>query len=735
MADRELRLRIGAAVDASFNTVMTSVVEAVKRARKQIQGEMNASARAIVSAQKQATKEIQATVQQEAKVHKLITKDVEKDVARAAKQRVALEKAANREVEADLRRHNAERARVAREHERIFKKEERDRARSQDQGNRDMSRRSAVMARVGMSALSGGMRLAGSAMHAFGLEVDPLSQIQASVEREKIATSISNQAWIPSGGPPGADTKVDPQKIIADATKAGIATGIDTNEILQGVEKYVSHTGDLETVTKHMTEIGKVAKANGSTFNDMAMAMSEIANEMVGVEDKGAAAFQVVRALAGQGQVTAIELRDQAKYVAMITSQSNFYKIDPRHKATLEKQGITDDTAQRMAVIGGLAQMARSKGGRVTARMAMQSSMAFMRDLANPTEIKRFKEFGLNVYQDAGHTQLRDPVQMILESFRVARAKGGVNRDVLNRIYTNQQSRAVANAFAQDYNDSYKVGADQGIKGENERHKFAMERLTDNFEKLIGTAQKMDQIDRAFADSMKTVDSQTKIFNNQMGQATDQLMKGLAPAILAMTPAILAATGALADFFNWLSRTNEKEADKRHRQATGNALQATGLAEDVAATALKGAGGPVKLTEQQQKHLDDQRAALEKAIAEKQQAVNKEEEGRRGPLGFIPGVGSTYSTMDDKALEKEAEGDIYAKKLLEDRKQLTAMKEQLGDLTTSLDKLEVLKGMGKLQIVPGEEPMKVEIVKDNTAKPPGVQPHTDGLGDVDSNSH
>lgn len=725
MADRELRLRIGAAVDASFNTVLTSVVDAVKRARKQIQGEMTASTRAIASAQKQASKEIQAAVQQETKTHKLLTKDLEKDVARSAKQRVAFEKAANREIEQDLRRHNAEKVRAERESERASKKKVQN-------SDRDMSRRSALVARAGMAAMSAGMRYAGSAFHAMGFEIDPTSHLQGSVEREKMATSISNQAWIPGGnGPAGSQDKVDPQKIIADATRAGIATGIDTNEILQGVEKYVAHTGDLETVTKHMVDIGKVAKANGSTFNDMAQAMSEIANEMVGVEDKGAAAFQVVRALAGQGQVTAIELRDQAKYVAMVTSQSNFYKIDPRHKATLEKQGITDEVGQRMAVIGGLAQMARSKGGRVTARMAMQSSMAFMRDLANPTEIKRFKEFGLNVYQDKGHTQLRDPVQMILESFRVARAKGGVNRDVLNRIYTNQQSRAVANAFAQDYNDQYKNAQTAGIKGEKERHTYAMEKLTDNFEKLIGTAQTMDQIDKAFADSMKTVDSQAKIFNNQMGQATDQLMKGLTPAILAMTPAILAATGAVADFFNWLSRTNEKQADQKQRQATGNALTATRLAEDVASTALKGAGTePVKMTEQQEKHLQSIRGDLEKQIAIKQKAVNEEEQGRDR------WVGPKYETMDDKTLGELAKSDAAAKKLFEDRKQLTGMKEQLGELSNSLDKLEVLKGMGKLQIVPGEDPLKVEIVKDNTAKPPGAAvPHTDGVGDVDSDSH
>jgi hypothetical protein len=507
---------------------------------------------------------------------------------------------------------------------------------------------------------------------------------------------------------------------------------METNDLLQGIEKYVSHTGDLQTILANMEDMAKMAKANGSSFNDMAIAASELANEMGDIPNKGKAVFDTMRALAGQGQVTAIEIRDQAKSAAMIAAQANFYKIDPRHKETLENAGVKDEVGQRIAVLGGLAQMARGKGGRVTARMAMQSSMAFMRDLANPTEIKRFEGHGLDVYTDKSKSMLRDPVQMLMEAFKKAQSDGhdgGLNRNVLNNIFTNQQSRAVTNAFAQTYNEEYKKAAAEGVIDSTKRHQRAMDKTVESFEKLLGTTQSVNQINESFSKALNTTESQAKIMNNEIGKATDELAKAFLPALKAMTPAIVFAIGAISKFAEkMLGTTQEKDDTKRTE---------LGLRGVNTLSTLKSGLRQGTLTQEEILEAQERKKEIEAELEARRKKIT-EDKGQR----FISIKGKwneamrTESEADasdaflNEAAQQEGSAGAAAQRVIQDRRAMASLEDTLQQIVAGLATARSRESEGTFKVT-ADKPIEVHIVQDSSAKP-GAEPVTKGVANPNS---
>lgn len=738
MADRQLRLLVGAAIDASFGQVMQSVVEAAKRARRQIAAEMTAGAKDGAKAQKVAAQETVAAIGTTAVAAKSAKEQADAmaaDVLRKAKsnarEKVAIEKSAMAETESDLRRHNAKRIAAARE---AAKEEEKaNRSKGSPQG---LSRGGALLMRAGGAAIGMGTRMVGSVMQGMGVDTTLQGQLHSASSRQSLAIDVSSQGYIGSGkGPTGSGTYVDPNEIMNQARSVGNETGTDTKDVLEGMERFVKMTGDLKTARDSMSEIGKIAKANGADMGDMMEAAANISISMGEIPDKGKHLGEIMRTIAGQGHLGAVTIKDMAASMGRLTAQANFFKLDPMSAATLTNAGVTDPTGQRIAVMGAMTQWARAKGGRVTARQATQSSMAFIRDMSSASQVKRMAGQGINVYADAGHTQVRDPLQMFLEVTKKARVNGGLNRDVLNNVFGKQQSRAVADAMAQDYNAAYKKAAESGITDETMRHQKAMESLTETFQNYLRVTQSGQEVTMKFNAAMAKTESQANIMNNQLGKAADELLHALLPAVQALTPALVSASQGFADWFANITGSKDKksfdDAAKTDMSST-NALSLVNQVVETASTSrevvnMAGPGmttevGHSTITTAQEKEARLALTSLRAEVAKRQAFVSKEGEGRRGP---IPGVGEHYKNLSDEQLNKEAQGDAFAAQYKQDKIQLDMLKGTLEKLSTAIDKLDVLKDMGRVQ--------EVAIVADHTSPPGGgASPQTSGTADVDS---
>jgi len=752
MAERELKLRIGASIDANFNSVMSAVKESQKRAAREVAQEAKRAAKEASDAQKKAiketedaakraAKEVERTAKQSAKAEvearrqavrdqqnalktldqwqKRALKDrlgeekrVNTEVARNVRERVRLEREAMREVERDLKQHMRNRA------------NEEAKGGGSGSGGGPIGRRTfgdrlvtGLALRASSAALAAPTRFVGSMLRGMGVETGLESHIRGATEREKMAMNIANNAWMPQGGgPAGSTTRRDPAAIQRMAMDTGIATGLDGKDVLGGIQKFVALTGDLKTMEESMGDLAKLSKANGAEFEDMAEAAGNISNAMGDIPNKGKAINDVLRVLAGQGQMTAIEIKDQAKNIGMLTAQSNFFKIDPLSAKTLAGAGVTDEAGQRIASVSALAQMARSKGGRVTAKTAMQSAMAFMRDLANPLEVKRMYGAGIDVYADSSHTKVRDPLQMMLEVFRKGQGKGGVNRDVINRLLPNQQSRAVVNAFSQTYNDAYEQAAKKGITQETERHKFAMMAVTEEYQKMLGMTQKNTQIETAFGEAMKTTDSKTKILNNQFGKVADILINTFAPALTdVINKWIMPAAQAFAGWADTILNPG-KDVDKGV-EASNKAYNAFG---DIRAGIQGKTFDPEKF-----KAAQEANKALDVAVGKKYSETTELAKPFSGPGG---------DKFDQKIYDKFLSGAAgeankeLAVKYKTSVDSLQSMQDTQKKLSNAIDEMNRLHNEKKLKDV---EPQKVIIVEDKTNRP-GATPKTPGTMNPDA---
>lgn len=744
MADRELRIKVGAAIDSSFQSVMREVVDATKRARKQIVSEMRGSANESARAHKDGAKETEKVFLDTAKVAKSVAGQMKKDAAQAAKERVKEEKSAFKEVERDLKAHNrnmnAEIKRGIAEERSAQRAANRERiaaakdwARQEKDLNREMnahvsqarrlnrqggggrgqddfwhlSRGGALALRTTGAVVGGAARLAGSALRGMGVDTSLQSQLAGSVDREDLAMKLANTAWISSGkGPAGSQERTDPKSILGGATSAGIATGTDTEDVLKGLDKFVAMTGDLQTAQSVMEEIGKTAKANGAEFHDMMEASAAVSNAMGDMTNKGPAITAVMRAMAGQGQLSAIEIKDLAKNMGYLTAQANNFKIDPMTAKVLTDVGITNDTTQRVAVAGALAQYARQKGGRISAKQATRSAMTFLGDLANPHEVKRMLGAGINPYADAGHTQVRDPLQMILEIFRHGRTKGGVSLDAINNLIPNQQSRAVVNSIGQDYNAAYKKAAAGGIMNEDARHHAATKAVIESFEGILKTTQSLNEVDMKFTETMKDAKSQSIVLNNEFGKLTDQLRDSLTPALGSLVTVVREMNPymqAALNFYKKMAGISDSDSDAQ----TGD-VEAKGLLA---------------------------RRALNKGIA----------------AGHVPGEAYDQANVAEDALKAEIK---RTKTRLDSKvdvdKKMSLATIGLHDTTKGVRSLEIEKlngnlkelteQLGKLQVAQeqagttnrnavNDEIQKVELVN---LPHPGAKPATRGLSSADA---
>jgi TP901 family phage tail tape measure protein len=94
--------------------------------------------------------------------------------------------------------------------------------------------------------------------------------------------------------------------------------GLDVDQLLGGVEKFVALTGNIEAARAALDTFGKVASASGSSVEEINIAAAAL-NTNLGVTGKEMeAAFG---ALLAQGKAGAVELKDMASILAGLTPQ------------------------------------------------------------------------------------------------------------------------------------------------------------------------------------------------------------------------------------------------------------------------------------------------------------------------------------------------------------------------------------------------------------------------------
>jgi hypothetical protein len=531
----EIKIRVGAALDASVQKTFDTAEKAAAKAAARTQKAWEKSARDQVRTQEKADRETskllekkvreeqraanaiareeQRSVRQRERENRQLTREVEQE----ARRRVQAERQAMREIERELAQHNRTRVReaaaAAREAER------RSRQFFGGGGGRiGIGRRAAIGVSRGAAVLYGyGGAAAASQMRALGVETNLGALANRGVENQALAQTIINAA--PSTtGMSVPDRQAAAASLLSQSKQVATGTATDTSEVLDSLRAFVAKTGDLDTARKVIGDIATMSKATGSSLEDMGSAAAEIANHLGDVPDKAASTMAVMRAIAGQGKLGAVEMRDMSTQMAKLASSAQ------KFEGGIEKN---------IALMGVLAQESKLTGGSASSSQAATAVMRFAAGMSNKTLLKHWAAEGIRVFADEGNTKLRSAPELILEAINATKG----NQAKLAQLFPSGIGVRAVQGFA-------------AIYSEHGGGKAGLEAVAAEFRRLSSAAMTQEEVTRAFSAQMDLTQSKVQRFNNEMQQTVEQLQNNAIPAFEALAPIVLDVAKGLSGFLD-----------------------------------------------------------------------------------------------------------------------------------------------------------------------------------------
>lgn len=537
MSDPAIRIRVGAAVDRDIGKAFRPIVDAAKDARRQVEAEMDRLWESV-NGGRRAGKAGQGPY-----------RSVVREAERAANQVVAAEKRKQRALETEerkaVRRREAAERHVARIKDRYFADQQREgeraerlAARSAERSRKDNVGRlrgvaggsAETLGKIGRGALG----VAGSIARGAGVQTDLGSYIGQAVDIETRAGELSAAAYDEQRD---KGKRIDPRELVAVARNVGREAAFDPARVLEGLQAFVGKTGDLATGQAALPGLAKLARATGTSLEDMVGAAGEASKSLGDVgpgkefetaADKGMALVNVLRLMAGQGKVGAAELKDMARYGGRLAAAS---------------QAFGGDAAQNMGDMGALAQLAIARGGAASAAEAATSVAGFANTLKTPARVKEFKGHGVDVFaKGGGFKSVRD---ILKESSSAAVERGGENAPLeFKKMFANVKGGQAADpafqAYVKAFRKSMEVTNDKTKA--DKAGKAAIDELFDTFGKAISENEEKESFDR----SMQTGAAKVQLFNNKLSEIGGQIAERVLPQLQKLAPYVVGAAEAFA---------------------------------------------------------------------------------------------------------------------------------------------------------------------------------------------
>ena len=757
-----VRIKVGAAMDQSFDAVMRTMQEAAGRASRVVGNAAKASGRVQASEADKAAKAVESSAKKASRAKEAEEKKASRAVEREARNNETIrDREANRAASkaewlsrleikaAEAAARNKERAEerksaavqknamvvereLAREARASVRAAESEKKRAGQQAFREANRGQrggggvrggtapspwGVNAwgypgfdrkRAGDMALGGIIGVAGRAVdmgkdlaRGAGIDFDMGGAIKQAGSMETMATSIANSAYMPgTTGPNGK--RVDQKEIVAQARQVANETAYDPSQVLEGLQKFVAKTGDLDSGRAALKDLAVLSKATGTNLEDMVDAAGDVSNALGDTDDKGEKIKAVMTSIAAQGKLGAVEIKDLATQMAKLGAASGSF------------EGNTQDIMKKM---GAFTQMSRAHGGSATATQAAQSLTGFANTFSKTQRLEQFKEFGVDIKSKKTGRTL-DPVDIVLKSIASgASAKhGGISKlsENMGKMFKDTTASRATRGLEQEFMKQREIALKGGAK-EEEAQKIAIEETRKEFEKLTAATMGQEEIQESFRRAMATSESQAQIMNNQFNEAASQLKDSLVPALISATPAIIAAVGAFAGIvekFTGVKQAGVEKAEIKNQNELGNAKRA-------AAGEIK-KNGTIEISKfNNLKELEKKQKEMIKAKAEeikKNAGPGALEEAQHytamalDPMGTLLGSHSleknmeSYSTINDTAkTKKQAESENLGRMISESEK--------------TADLIKLIEGG-----------IKVKVIEDQTK--PAVPPPATGAGGV-----
>lgn len=548
-----LNIKVGASVDRNLQTAFRPLVEGAKRAAATVQNE----ARKAAAAQEREAKRAAATQARELgnlqktneKVWKAYVRDQENAAREAQRAHERSEREKTRATQREQALRNREQEQSLREHKRALARQDRQYGRDNAWIGANGAGVSAGLSRagrVGMGIAKAGVgaayRLGTSYARGLGVDTDVGSLFTKNAELETMAAQLANSGYI--AGDKRNGQRVDSRALMSQALSVGKETGTDANQALEGLIKFTGKTGDLATGREIMKDLATYAKATGTQLDDMVDAAGDVATALPESANKGQEVLAVMRAIAGQGKLGAVEIRDLASQMAKLAANAG---------------QIEGKTSENIVLLGAFAQEARQKGGAASATQAATSVASLMNTFKTPARAHAFEAAtGKKVFNKQG--MVRNPEELVMEALRAK----GMDPEGFKKVFANVQGARAVEGFATIYRQAGGGQAgEEAVRAEFDRLKKA----------VVTNAEIMD----SFALQMKTGQSQAEVFNNSLRETALKLHETLLPAAVNLAPVLLDMAQKGASVVSWLvgHEASLKKQDDANAKDIENAVKNT----------------------------------------------------------------------------------------------------------------------------------------------------------------
>lgn len=567
MAEEGLKVTVGASLDRSTLTVFAQMAEAAKRASAQIaqyekravdEGSKaaTAAAKATEAAERTKTREVEREAKKRAQAERDAIRTVEREQSRALSNKMAIDRQRSRAVMQALRDE-------AREEKRISEQKIRDsklREASEHRDRQAFDRQAGQGLRTGLSMAGRGIRFAAGVgrdiLQGVGVDTSFQSMVRKNVDLEQMATDLSNQGFMP-GKAGSAGMRQDPRLLMQESFNVGNKTGIGANEVMGGMGEFVKLTGDLETARSLMERLAILSKATGTSLEDMSAAAGNVSNALGDVPDKAKMIDEVMRQIAGQGKVGAVEIRDLATQMGKVAAFAPL---------------MAGGTAQNIQTFGGIAQMAR-KSGATSATQAAQSVVALMAQFNKGKRLEAMQSYGVSA-TDEKTGKIRNIEEMLPQIFAAAaRRHGGVGQSFrvgMTSMIQDQQAQRASRGYQAAFQEAY-IGAG----GTNEQKiQAGVDAVKAAFEDMRKAAVREAELKESFSAAMETTKSKSEQWNNAIQAATLELQDKFMPLLPVLVDAFTGLLGAVKGVVDFLRDAGLIKSDSKAAQNAAHGSKA-----------------------------------------------------------------------------------------------------------------------------------------------------------------
>lgn len=511
---------------ASIQRQAMSDAAKMARLRENLQAaEQRAAVRATRSAEATKRRDMAKTERQRIAAERQVTREAQKaEAAKIRAQRVSERMAAidrrnavgsaRREAALD-RRHNAAAGRIF----------ERERARGERfRGNaarleaRDSMSRGRMLWGGAMSPVKAATGIAGSAgrMVAGGLALGGAAGVydvvHKSIAVEGLAGDIENLT----------NGKYSAKEIQNLAAASGKQTGISSIDTLSGLSEFIAKAGDADTGMRNLPTFGKVARATGSSVEDIASTAADLSKKfgIKSVQDM----TDALGLLTQQGKDGSFELKDMAKQF-------------PKIGAAAANYGLTG--IEGVKQLGGFAQIARRGVG--NSESAATSVEQFFNQISKKAGKLESGEYGekFSVYNKFGDRSSGTKDLFTLIPGLIDSVQGDMGSMI--KILDARGNRAVS-TLLKDYNSKYFETYKNTRGPESARRQAATAAVRKELEKTINVQGDSAMLDRDFSRRMGKTDA-------KLGQAGEELRteigQRLLPALVQAIPKFVEMIPAL----------------------------------------------------------------------------------------------------------------------------------------------------------------------------------------------